>query len=317
MASTVHSGILVLCMPCVIFGATPARDIKIRGSKDGAVQPATFWVPATNGADEPAPLLVALHTWRGTYQQDNGLLAEAQARGWATILPDYRGPNDNSQACASELAIQDVLDAVDYATQHARIDRRCIYLAGVSGGGHMALMMAARAPHVWAGVSAWVPITDLAAWHAESLARKQVYAQQLEQICGGKPGTPETDKQYQARSPLFHLPAARGLPIDLNVGIHDGHSGSVPIGHTLRAFNILAKVNGCFDRTLTPDQIAAMAQQQKVPVELTGERADEPRRTKPILFRRSAGPVRVTVFDGGHEIDAHAACDWLAEQTKQ
>ena len=131
------------------------------------------------------------------------------------ILPHYRGPNNNPQACASKLAIQDVLDAVDYATQHACIDRRRVYLAGQSGGGHMALMMAARAPHVWAGVSAWVPITDLAAWHTE-LTRKQAYAKQLEQICGGSPGTPEADRQYRARSPLFHLAAARGLPIDIN-----------------------------------------------------------------------------------------------------
>ena len=45
------------------------------------------------------------------------------------------------------------------------MDDKRIYLVGISGGGQMALIMAGRAPNVWAGVSAWVPIADLAEWH--------------------------------------------------------------------------------------------------------------------------------------------------------
>jgi poly(3-hydroxybutyrate) depolymerase len=304
----------IMCLNCAVLGTVEAQEVVIQSSKDGATQHAIFWSPRQTDAAQPAPLLVALHSWQGTYKQDNGLLAAAQQRGWVVILPDFRGPNVRSQACASDLAVQDVLDAVEYAAQHARIDRRRIYLVGGSGGGHMALMMVARAPQVWAGVSAWVPIVDLAAWHAESLVRSGKYATLLEQVCGGKPGTAETDKQYHARSPIFFLAAAKECAVDINVGIHDGHTGSVPVSHTLRAFNILAEANGCPDKMLTPSQITFMTEQQKVPAELDAEKSAEPGRAKPILFRRSAGSVRVTVFDGGHELDAPAACDWLAKQ---
>ena len=72
-------GIFVLCMPYVVHAATTAWDINIFSSKDGSTQLAMFWVPSQSciSGGEPVPLLVALHTWQGTYKQDNGLLAEA------------------------------------------------------------------------------------------------------------------------------------------------------------------------------------------------------------------------------------------------
>ena len=37
---------------------------------------------------------------------------------------------------------------------------------------------------------------------------------------------------------------------------------------------------------------------------------------KPILLRRTSGAVRITIFEGGHNILAGAACAWLANQQK-
>jgi len=47
-------------------------------------------------------------------------------------------------ACGSQESLQDVLDAVDHVTEKedGRIDGRRIYVAGILGGGHMALLMA-------------------------------------------------------------------------------------------------------------------------------------------------------------------------------
>jgi len=39
----------------------------------------------------------------------------------------------------------------------------------------MALVMAERAPQVWAAVSVWVPIVDLAAWYQFSKATGSQY----------------------------------------------------------------------------------------------------------------------------------------------
>ncbi|NQT52694.1 prolyl oligopeptidase family serine peptidase, partial [bacterium] len=253
------------------------RVVKIPSSKDGAEQPAMLYIPE---AAEAVPLVVALHTWSAGYTQTDPwlkILAECQRRGFAAIHPHFRGPNKRPEACASPLAVQDVLDAVAYARERARIDDRRIYLVGASGGGHMAMMMAARAPKLWAAVSAWVGISDLAAWHAECKAAGRHYYKDIEGACGGPPG-PATEAEYRRRSPLLHLAAAKGLPLDLNAGIHDGHTGSVPVSHTLRAFNVLAP-----GQPLADGHIAFIVQHRALPDALAAERDDDAARQHRVL----------------------------------
>lgn len=301
---------------------TPLEQLKpvtITSSVDGTPQSALVWLPEEVG-EAGAPLLVKLHSWSGNYRQTTWVettLTECRQRNWAYIQPDFRGPNVRPAACASEAAVADILDAVKYMREQAHIDPRRIYLVGGSGGGHMSLMMAAKAPQLWAGVSAWVPITDLAAWHAESTARKSKYAKDLERVCGGPPGTSAAvDAEYRRRSPLFFLAAAKGLPLDINAGITDGHNGSVPVSHTLNAFNVMATANGQADRRLSDEQIARITQSAAVPAPLATETVEEAGRVHQVLFRRAAGPARVTLFDGGHTGDMATAIRWLADQQR-
>jgi dipeptidyl aminopeptidase/acylaminoacyl peptidase len=288
--------------------------IDIPSSKDGTLQKVIYWRPesAAHDAAGPAvPLVVFLHSWSGGFEQGPPWIAQAKKLGWVLVAPDFRGPNSRPEACASDLASQDIIDAVEYAKAHARIDTDRIYLVGGSGGGHMSLVMAARAPGLWAGVSAWVPISDLTAWHAESSVRKNNYAKMIEQCCGGKPG-PATEAQYRHRSPLFHLAAAKGVPLDINTGIHDGHTGSVPVSHSLRAFNVLAAT----DKQVPAEAIDFMVRERKIPTSLVAETQADPERQKAVLFRRSSRNARVTVFEGGHESESSAGVLWLARQRK-
>jgi acetyl esterase/lipase len=288
--------------------------IDIPSSKDGTLQKVIYWRPATAAKDlagPEVPLIVFLHSWSGGYEQGPPWIDRAKKLGWVLVAPDFRGPNSRPEACASDLASQDILDAVAYARRDARIDASRIYLVGGSGGGHMSLVMAARAPELWAGVSAWVPISDLAAWHAESKTRKNNYAKMLEQSCGGAPG-PATEAEYRHRSPLFHLTAAKGVPLDINTGIHDGHTGSVPVSHSLRAFNVLAAP----DKQVSAEDIAFMVSERKIPAALAAETQVDPEREKTTLFRRTSGNARVTVFDGGHESESSAGVLWLSRQRK-
>ena len=189
-----------------------------------------------------------------------------------------------------------------------------VYLVGVSGGGHMALLMAGRAPTRWTAASAWVPVTDLGAWHAECRAAGRPYADDLERSCGstpsgGAPGaSPAVDAQYRARSPLTHLHPNISTPIDINAGILDGHTGSVPISHTLRAFNAVAAPQDRIDDA----DIAFFVEQAAVPPGLQSEWLDPLYGDKRVLFRRASSNARVTIFDGGHEIIYEAALSWLA-----
>lgn len=289
-----------------------AETVEIRSTLDGTAQPALVDLPEAQA--KPVPLLVHLHSWSSRFNTSNNfeeIRAEARKRGWAFISPDFRGVNDHPEACGSELAVQDVLDAVAWVQQRTAIDERRIYLAGSSGGGYMALMMAGRAPGVWAAVSAWVPITDLQEWHTFSKAKDARYWKMLDAcLSGPSPASNMSVQQYRRRSPIHFLRLARGvLPIDIQTGIHDGHTGSVPVSHTLRAFNELAA--NAADRIAEAD-IASITAQEQIPVHLrpTAKAVFEERQ-KAVLLRRASGLARVTVFEGGHEADFPAAVRWL------
>lgn len=308
----ISCGILLFC-PSLILGQV--REVKIQSSMDGANQAAYFFSP--KDIEKAVPLVVALHTWSGNYKQKyhKPLEAHCVQKNWAYIHPDFRGPNRTPKATGSELAVQDVLDAVAYAKENAKIDEKQVFLVGTSGGGYMSLLMAGRAPKVWAGISAWVPISDLSAWHSENKASGRKYARDIELSCGGPPGkSREVDAQYQIRSPLTHLPKARGIvPLDINAGIFDGHKGSVPISHSLLAFNAVAKK----DDLLSKDQINKLVRTAKVPQTLLQPINDNSYGKKKVLFRRRSGNVRVTIFDGGHEMVWSALFAWFKEKVRQ
>ena len=203
--------------------------------------------------DTSNPLLVALHTWGYDYTQE--VSAEYFKRckdlNWNCIFPDFRGANNKPEACGSRAVLQDILDAVKWAMNTFHVDHRRIFLVGASGGGYMALHAAGCAPSIWTAVSAWLPIIDLTRWHKESLERGLPYTQDLEKSCGGPPGTSSViDQEYTNRSPITSLWRAHIIPIDINAGIHDGHGGtpggkgSVPVGHSIRAYNELVKAAG-------------------------------------------------------------------------
>ena len=283
------------------------REVSIPSTADGTAQPALFWEAPRQ---EERPLLVALHSWSGDYRQTAGIAyaTRCMERRWHFLHPDFRGMNRCPAATCSDLAVTDVLDAVEFARRHARVDNCRIYLVGVSGGGMAALQVLGKAPALWAGVSAWVPISDLAAWHAETKARRLYYTQQIEASCGGPPGVgPAVDFQYWNRSPLHFLARASGVPLDLNAGIHDGHEGSVPISHSLHAFNVLAQRS---DR-LSESIIAELVRDAQVPQALRSKDHDATYGTNTVLFRRESGSVRITLFDGSHEILHDAAFAWL------
>lgn len=288
------------------------RKVTIVSSRDK--QPQGCWVieprrPLRNAAGE-TPLLVVLHSWSGDLDQRRPELEQGCVDlGWIYLHPDFRGANTRPEACGSELAQQDVLDAVAWARRELTVDDQRIYLVGASGGGHMTLQMAALHPELWAAASAWVGISDLAAWHDRH--RDTRYGRMMRACCGGAPGdSAEVDRQYRLRSPLTHLSGAKDVPLDIAAGIHDGHTGSVPVRHSLEAFNKIAAARG--DRQISEVEIRQLSRPDgRLGSPLPSDRVTDPAYGRAIHLRRHAGPARVTIFEGGHEQIVPAALDWL------
>lgn len=297
-----------------------AKLVQIKSSADGTMQPCWYWAPEKAG-DTAVPLIVGLHTWSYDYTRVSnykGAQNEAKRRGWAFVGPNFRGPNSSVQGCGSDLAVQDIEDAVNYAKANCRIDADRVYIIGGSGGGHMTLLMLGRRPGLFAAGAAFCPITDLARWHAESLlkhpGREKGYARMMERSCGGTPV--ERADEYAKRSPLTWIAEAKKAktPAYIATGIHDGWTGSVPVGHSIRGYNALCKKGD----EVSEEHIAAIETTRGIPEGLVNEKVDDPFYSKKqrIHFRRTSGNVRVTVFEGGHSGNFRAGIDFLSRQRR-
>jgi pimeloyl-ACP methyl ester carboxylesterase len=290
-------------------------EIRYRSSGDNTEQPMFFWQPDST---EKRPLLVALHTWSSDYTQAGGEAKYAewcQKAGWVFVHPNFRGPNRSPHAMGSDLAVADIISAIDHARGKAQIDESRIYCIGVSGGGHASLLMAGRAPDLWAGVSAWCGISDIAAWHEQCTDTKfSKYARDIEKSLGGAPDNDKRRADAVHRSPINWLPRAAKVNLDINHGIHDGRAGSVPFTHSLYAFD--AVVNDAqAPAAIGTDGIKAFFKSQQSPDAALAKDPLYPADQQPV-FRRTDGNCRVTIFEGGHEILHEAALNWLAAQQK-
>lgn len=284
---------------------------------DGERQPLLHWAPP-NAANQPTPLLMFLHSWSSDYHQDNSKWLKAcAARNWIWLHPNFRGINQSPKACGSTYARQDVLDAITFAKQQWNVDPQRIYVAGVSGGGHMALLMAGHHPDQFSAVSAWVGPTDLAEWHRFHTMNgmPQKYALMIEKSLGGAPGTSNAiDADYRDRSPVFHLSRVGDLPVSIWAGVEDGHTGSVPIRHSLTAFNAIAETHG--DTVISEKEIVELSELKKLKSQLASDSEQDATLGQKIFLRRRSQESIITIFDGGHESYPETALEWLSTRRR-
>lgn len=289
------------------------REILYDCKIDQTRQPAMF--RAAEGND-PRPLLVGLHTWSYDHTDHYEKFASiCEQSNWNFIFPEFRGPNWRPEACGSDFVVSDLEDEVRYVCKTANVDKKRIYLCGGSGGGHCSLLLAGRRPDLWTAVSSWCPISDIRYWHEQCFAVNLRYYKHIESACGGNP---ETDaaarKQAMVRSPISWLANAAELPLAINCGIHDGHvgKGSVPVDQSIFAFNVLAAPE---DR-ISWDDAMYMVKNEAVPEHLLCKEIDPAFGEHKVLFRRVSNNVRLTIFDGNHDLYEQAALEWLSRQIK-
>ena len=287
------------------------EKVEILSKLDGSLQPSMI---LTASGEAPRPLLVALHTWSFGYDSNAAAYEKlCREKNWHLLYPHFRGENWTPEACGSDFVISDIEDAVAYMKQNFAVDEKRIYLIGGSGGGHCALLMAGRRPDLFSAVSAWCPIHDLILWHKQCKTAGTKYDEHIETACGGDPQTEAAaQKEAQMRSPKSWLVnAAKKLPVDISTGIHDGHTGSVPVGHAIRAYNILADEA---DR-ITETDIGYIEKYRKVPEHLAAASSDPAYGIHTVYLRMVSNSVRLTLFEGGHNIFPEISGDWLEKQS--
>jgi hypothetical protein len=165
----------------------------------------------------------------------------------------------------------------------------------------MSMLMASYYPNKFSAVSSWVGISDLEKWHASTQLKPETlhYAKELERCIGGLPNTSDAIKnELKMRSPIYHLAKAADVPLDINTGVHDGHTGSVPVSQSFEAFNVIlrAKHKPEIPSGEITKWTATGLEEKEYPAVINDDSY-----SRKILFRSQIDNSRLTIFEGAHE----------------
>jgi dipeptidyl aminopeptidase/acylaminoacyl peptidase len=281
-------------------------------------QPALWY---HSGSPEKKPLLLVLHSWSADYLQHYGIpyAVFAEKNDWIFLHPNYRGRFNNEDATGSEKAVRDVLDALDYAKEHAPVDEDRIYLAGFSGGAMMSLIMVGRYPEKFTAALAWVPVYDLNDWYSTVVQSPYTYTahykSDIESSCGGRPDADaQAKEECGKRSPSAYLANARGkgVQVFLSGGTQDHF---VPPSHAIRAFNDLSDE----DQKISAEDYQFLDENEALPDGLQGQKEKNrffEEAALPVVFKRTSENATLFLFEGGHDIVYNAGLHWLAQQRR-
>ena len=202
------------------------REIWVKSTLDSTMQPSLFYRSETN---EKRPLLVGLHTWsHDRFNQINNMLPYAKKYDFNLLLPEFRGDNLKknpvcTQACGSDYAKQDIKDAIDYVIANENVDSENIFLLGLSGGGHMSLLMAGFCPEYFKAIGAYVPITDLEKWTKQN----KNYCEHVLACCS------DNTDEMKKRSPLSYVENIAKANLKI---FHGKFDPVVPVSHSLELY---------------------------------------------------------------------------------
>lgn len=296
-----HTLLPFICCISLLASAQVSSLTKhsIPSSMDGVAQ--TIYYHAST-AKQRMPLLVQLHSW--SFPADSlktlGLDSIAIANGYNYLFPNFRGVNNHPKACCSDYVINDLDEAIDWALQHMNVDKKRIYIVGYSGGGYATLAMYMKSRHKIRAFSAWCPITDLEQWYKESVERKNKYAAEIIQCTNGV--LPFDSLKARERSPFYWktpVKKRRKSTVQIYAGIHDGHTGPVPITQSINFYNKRIADYGAKDASLFVAQRDAdyMLAQQSFDAPTDQKLGD-----KLIHLQRKYKRISLTIFEGGHDM---------------
>jgi lysophospholipase L1-like esterase len=290
------------------------KKAEIISSLDRKVQPAIFL--SAYGEDR-RPLIVSLHTWSYNYEQKDTLVWQCMDKNYNYIHPDFRGKNNNPEACGSPEAIQDIDDAITYAINNANVDTSNIHIIGVSGGGYATLLAYMKTEHPVKTFSAWCSISDLYKWYYESLGRGDNYARDISNSTNNGEKFNTDHYLLGIEEAIKRSPYYMNTPIDkrensklfIYAGIHDGYLGSVPITQSLLFYNkIVKEFDVSEQKALIPEEDIIELVSSRYFIK---EQKDSIGGRKIHYEKTYKDKIRLVIFEGGHEMLSDVALDHL------
>jgi len=287
---------------------TDFKVVELKSSLDNSLQKAYFH---KSKSTKPKPLVVSLHTWSGNYEQKDELAALSKAKDLNYIHPDFRGVNWTKDACCSDLALGDIDDAIDYAIKNSNVDLSRIYVIGVSGGGYATLATFMKSRHLIRRFSAWVPISDLPAWYAQSKIMKTKYAENI-MACTSSKDSLNMDIAIK-KSPIYWKTPIEKLntsELHIYVGAYDGIQGSVPITQSINFYNkVLNDISLNESSNYVNDSEKLKLLEYRKALGDFGSIAD-----RKVFLKKKSGNLSLTIFEGNHEMLAEFAFNELIRE---
>ena len=273
--------------------------VEIKSPIDGKNQKAYFYKTTSS---EPQPLIVSLHTWSFDYTQYDSINIQSIEKDLNYIHPDFRGPNKSKDACCSDLVISDIDAAIDFAIKNANVDTSRIYVIGNSGGGYATIAMFMKSKHRIKKFSSWVPLVDLLRWYDETKIRKLEYANDI-LSCTESDSNILNEDIAKKKSPIYWQTPKGKLnyaSLDIYTGVYDGMTGNgpIPITHSINFYNKLLNDLGEKDKTkyVSDKEKLFLLEYRK------SLGSFEPIAGRKVFLFKESNNIRLTLFDGGHEI---------------
>ncbi len=139
------------------------EEIAYRSKVDGALQPMMIYVPPHYDAEKSWPLYVDLHGSGESHLTSKIGYPDIYDENAVQIAVWGRGPRSGYIG----LSEVDVLEAIDYVTEHWNVDKNRIHLGGHSMGGGGTFKLITRYPdrfasgRIWAGFNNDLPIENM------------------------------------------------------------------------------------------------------------------------------------------------------------
>jgi predicted peptidase len=273
--------------------------VEIKSPIDETLQSAYFY---KTKSPDPQPLIVSLHTWSATYTQYDSINKFSFEKDYNYIHPNFRGVNNTKDACCSEMVISDIDASIDFAIENANVDTTRIYVIGMSGGGYATLAMFMKSKHKIKKFSSWVPLVDLIQWHEETKILKLKYAAEI-LACTQSKGDVLNEEIAKLKSPIFWKTPIDKLnysTLEISTGIYDGMIGNgvIPITHSINFYNKLLRDLSVTDSSkyVSDTEKLALLEFRK-PLGDFGQISG-----REVILRKETNNIKLTLFEGGHEI---------------